>query len=79
MRVGTGEAGDLTRSRQLEVLLLQEELLLGVEAGELLVAVDSLQVNQSVNYSSSSLYKMSQSAPALLGFNVLSSARPDWR
>ena len=49
VRVGSGEPGDLTSGCQLEILLLQEELLLGVQAGQLLVAVNSLQgENQSV-------------------------------
>ena len=48
--VGAREAGDLTGSRQLEILLLQEELLLGVQPGvQLLVAVNSLEVKQSVS------------------------------
>ena len=41
--VGPREAGDLTSSSQLEILLLQQDLLLGVQARQLLVAVNSLE------------------------------------
>ena len=41
--VGPREAGDLTSSSQLEILLLQQDLLLGVQARQLLVPVNSLE------------------------------------